>query len=186
MSSILSRSFCGRPCRARPRPWLRSDFRGLHSRRRPPPDAAAIVIPPRANAVEPTNGRPLGQRDRHITAIGRDGRMKWQVSNGYGKRSLVETAVGRYKSIIGRRLRARSLPKSPSVAPSSTACLPAHTRNPSAERQLRHDQRVQKIPVRSIPDPCTNAPASYSRRAEEAGLFIALRSIATSYPVLPK
>jgi hypothetical protein len=33
--------------------------------------------------------------------------MKWQVSTGYGKRSLVETAIGRYKSIIGLRLRAR-------------------------------------------------------------------------------
>jgi hypothetical protein len=38
----------------------------------------------------------------------RGGRMKWQVATGYGKRSLVETAIGRYKSIIGRRLRARS------------------------------------------------------------------------------
>jgi hypothetical protein len=36
--------------------------------------------------------------------------MKWQASNYYGKRSLVETAIGRYKSIIGRRLRARSFP----------------------------------------------------------------------------
>jgi len=27
---------------------------------------------------------------------------------GYGKRSLVEPAIGRYKSVIGRRLRARS------------------------------------------------------------------------------
>jgi hypothetical protein len=35
--------------------------------------------------------------------------MKWQIATGYGKRSLVETAIGRYKSIIGRRLRARSL-----------------------------------------------------------------------------
>ena len=34
--------------------------------------------------------------------------MKWQASTGYGKRALVETAIGRYKSIIGRRLRARS------------------------------------------------------------------------------
>jgi hypothetical protein len=72
--------------------------------------AAAIVIPPRANAVEPIDDKPPGQRDQHIAAISRDGRMKWQVSNGYGKRSLVETAIGRYKSIIGRRLRARSLP----------------------------------------------------------------------------
>lgn len=34
--------------------------------------------------------------------------MKWQAATDYGKRSLVETAIGRYKSIIGRRLRARS------------------------------------------------------------------------------
>lgn len=72
--------------------------------------AAVIVIPPRGSAVKPTDDRPPDQRDQHIAAIGRDGRMKWQVSNGYGKRSLVETAIGRYKSIIGRRLRARLLP----------------------------------------------------------------------------
>ena len=36
--------------------------------------------------------------------------MKWQASTGYGKRAWVETAIGRYKSLIGRRLRARSLP----------------------------------------------------------------------------
>ncbi|NLS08377.1 IS5 family transposase [Rhizobium sp. P32RR-XVIII] len=69
---------------------------------------AVIVIPPRANAVESIDDGRLGQRDLHIAAIRRDGRMKWQASNGYGKRSLVETAIGRYKAIIGRRLRARS------------------------------------------------------------------------------
>ncbi|MHC2419978.1 hypothetical protein ACVMB2_003888 [Sinorhizobium meliloti] len=70
--------------------------------------AAVIVIPPRANAIEPAGDQSPGQRDQHIAAISRDGRMKWQVSTGYGKRSLVETAIGRYKSIIGRRLRAGS------------------------------------------------------------------------------
>ncbi|NLS21330.1 IS5 family transposase [Rhizobium sp. P40RR-XXII] len=69
---------------------------------------AAVVIPPRANAIEWTGEEPSFQRDRHIAAISRDGRMKWQASTGYGKRALVETAIGRYKSIIGRRLRARS------------------------------------------------------------------------------
>lgn len=69
---------------------------------------ATIVIPPRINAVDPVGNRPLGQRDLHIAAISRDGRMKWQASTGYGKRALVETAIGRYKSLIGRRLRARS------------------------------------------------------------------------------
>ena len=69
---------------------------------------AAVVIPPRTNAVERPDSDPSRQRDRHIAAINADGRMKWQVATGYGKRSLVETAIGRYKSIIGRRLRARS------------------------------------------------------------------------------
>jgi hypothetical protein len=32
------------------------------------------------------------------------------MTDGYSKRSLVETAIGRYKSIIGLRLQARSLP----------------------------------------------------------------------------
>jgi hypothetical protein len=69
---------------------------------------AAVVIPPRSNAVDRSDTETASQRDRHIAAINTDGRMKWQAATGYGKRSLVETAIGRYKSIIGRRLRARS------------------------------------------------------------------------------
>jgi hypothetical protein len=69
---------------------------------------AAVVIPPRSNAVERQDIEPSNQRDCHTAAISIDGRMKWQAATGYGKRSLVETAIGRYKSIIGRRLRARS------------------------------------------------------------------------------
>ncbi|WP_137134195.1 IS5 family transposase [Rhizobium sp. FKY42] len=71
------------------------------------PDAA-VVIPPRANAVDRQDADLSSQRDRHIATINADGRMQWQAATGYGKRSLVETAIGRYKSIIGRRLRARS------------------------------------------------------------------------------
>ena len=73
------------------------------------PDAM-VVIPPRSNAVlsdtaetEPT------QRDRHIEMLARKGRMGWQKVVDYGKRSLVETAFYRYKILIGRRLRARTL-----------------------------------------------------------------------------
>jgi hypothetical protein len=36
--------------------------------------------------------------------------MAWQRATGYGRRSLAETAVGRYKAIIGSKLRARILP----------------------------------------------------------------------------
>jgi hypothetical protein len=69
---------------------------------------AAMVIPPRSNAVEQPDAGLPSQRDDHIAAIRAMGRMKWQVTTGYGKRSLIETAIGRYKSIIGHRLRARS------------------------------------------------------------------------------
>jgi hypothetical protein len=67
----------------------------------------AVVIPPRATAVlsgEP--GSPT-QRDRHLAMIAEQGRLAWQASTGYGQRSLVETTMGRYKSLIGPRLRAR-------------------------------------------------------------------------------
>ena len=33
--------------------------------------------------------------------------MAWQKAHDYGRRSLVETTMGRYKSIIGDRLRSR-------------------------------------------------------------------------------
>ena len=69
---------------------------------------ATVVIPPRANAVERPDTEPSTQRDRHIEAVKAGGRMKWQAATGYGKRSLIETAIGRYKAVIGRRLRARS------------------------------------------------------------------------------
>ena len=36
------------------------------------------------------------------------GRLGWQKAVGYGRRSLGETAVSRYKTIIGRSLRART------------------------------------------------------------------------------
>jgi hypothetical protein len=69
---------------------------------------ARIVVPPRSNAVERVAPEVSCQRNDHITSINIDGRLKWQVSTGYGKRALVETTMGRYKGIIGCRLRARS------------------------------------------------------------------------------
>ena len=43
-----------------------------------------------------------------LTDTTEKGRMAWQKANGYGRRSLVETAIGRYKHIIGPKLRVRS------------------------------------------------------------------------------
>ena len=41
--------------------------------------------------------------------IEQHGRIGWQRRSGYGQRSLVETAMYRYKTLIGRRLHARTL-----------------------------------------------------------------------------
>jgi len=66
-----------------------------------------VVIPPRATAVPGGEPGPPTQRDRHLAMITERGRLAWQASTGYGQRSLVETTMGRYKSLIGPRLRAR-------------------------------------------------------------------------------
>ena len=70
----------------------------------------AVVIPPRATAVPSANATTMPtQRDRHIALIADRGRLSWQKDTDYGKRALVETAMGRYKTIIGPRLRSRCL-----------------------------------------------------------------------------
>jgi transposase len=66
-----------------------------------------IIIPPRATAVPSTSGAP--QRNQHIASIEKHGRIGWQRRSGYNRRSLVETAMYRYKTIIGRRLLTRTL-----------------------------------------------------------------------------
>ena len=71
-------------------------------------DAVAVVIPPRDTAV-PSAGFEADPsvRDTHLLTIASLGRMGWQEVTDYGRRALVETAMGRYKGIIGAALRAR-------------------------------------------------------------------------------
>jgi hypothetical protein len=69
-----------------------------------------VIIPPRLTAVlSDEAGHNPSQRDKHILLIASRGRLGWQKETDYGRRALVETAMGRYKAIIGLRLRARSL-----------------------------------------------------------------------------
>jgi Transposase DDE domain len=69
---------------------------------------ASVVVPPRVTAV--AGETTAMQRDKHLTTIAEHGRMSWQRSSGYNRRSLAETAMFRYKTVIGRRLHARTLP----------------------------------------------------------------------------
>jgi hypothetical protein len=83
-------------------------YHAIEARQPEPPPK--IVIPPRRSAIlgphADTNPSP---RDGHIRAAREQGRSAWRKANGYGQRSLAETAIGRYKALIGPRLRARGL-----------------------------------------------------------------------------
>jgi predicted transposase YbfD/YdcC len=66
-----------------------------------------VVIPQRLTAVLSGETDPTAQRDRHLEMITDQGRLAWQKTTDYGQCSLVETTMGRYKALIGPRLRAR-------------------------------------------------------------------------------
>ncbi len=76
----------------------------------------------------PTAGTTPTQRDGHLQTIREKGRMGWQSAVGYGKRSPGESAVFRYKAIIGRGLRARTLPAQKTEARAACSVLNRMTR----------------------------------------------------------
>ena len=68
-----------------------------------------VIVPPRTNAgVSSENPKFQTQRDDHIIMIAQHGRSYWEDYTNYHRRLLVENAMGRYKGIIGPKLRSRS------------------------------------------------------------------------------
>ena len=49
--------------------------------------------------------------------------MAWQVSSGYNQRSRAETQMGRWKMVIGPKLKARSFPNQKTEAKIGTHIL---------------------------------------------------------------
>lgn len=86
-------------------------------------DDIVVVIPPRKTAVAGSESSSQNQRDRHFAMINTEGRLAWQEATGYGRRALVETTMGRYKSLIGPRLRARGFEAQQSEAAIGVAVL---------------------------------------------------------------
>ncbi len=82
-----------------------------------------VVIPPRSTAVPSGDPGVPTQGDRHLAMIAEQGRLSWQVTTDYGQRSLVETTMGRYKALIGPRLRARGFPAQQTEATIGVAVL---------------------------------------------------------------
>ena len=72
--------------------------------------AVRVLIPPGRNArLSLTPSAALQERNRNIRSISRLGRREWYKRSGYSKRAMVENAIYRYKTIIGRSMKSRAL-----------------------------------------------------------------------------
>ena len=68
-----------------------------------------VVIPPPKNATFSTNmAQDPTVRDYQIAHIKANGRISWQKASGYNQRNRIETQMGRWKAIIGPKLKART------------------------------------------------------------------------------
>jgi hypothetical protein len=68
-----------------------------------------VTIPPPKNAIlSPNAAKDPTARDCHIAEIAARGRMAWQKATGYNQRSRGETLMGRWKTVIGPKLKARN------------------------------------------------------------------------------
>jgi hypothetical protein len=99
-----------------------------------------IIPPPKTSVLSPDADENPTLRDQRITAIATRGRMAWQVSSGYNQRSRGETLIGRWKAIIGPKLKARSFPNQ---------TLICATRPINTPRYLALCNAVQSAPAQS-------------------------------------
>lgn len=82
----------------------------------PPRKGAAIRPPPRRKDVPPTRGEAVAR----IAEVGRDA---WKAETGYHRRSLAETAMLRYKTLIGPTLRSRIFDRQKVEAAVAVRCI---------------------------------------------------------------
>lgn len=82
----------------------------------PPRKGAAIRPPPGRPDVPPTRGAAVAR----IAEVGRDA---WKAETGYHRRSLAETAMLRYKTLIGPSLRSRAFERQKAEAAVAVRCI---------------------------------------------------------------
>lgn len=74
-------------------------------------DKGAVgLIPPRKDAVLRQHGNckaPAKPRDEVLRQVKKKGRKNWKLESGYHQRSLAETAMFRFKQLLGGKLCAR-------------------------------------------------------------------------------
>jgi hypothetical protein len=71
------------------------------------PNAKFIVPPCKGAVTGPTVATSPTQRDQPVLAVDAHGRMNWQKTTGYNRRSKVEASISRYKRVIGDTLKSR-------------------------------------------------------------------------------
>lgn len=70
-----------------------------------------ILVPPRKDAKIKIHGNTQGPphpRDTNLRRIRTGGRARWKTESGYHIRSLVESTIFRWKTLLGDRVRSRS------------------------------------------------------------------------------
>ena len=70
----------------------------------------SFIPPPKTAVLSAEAAISPNLRDKSVTAITGGGRIAWQASSGYNQRSRAETQMGRWKMVIGPKLKARSFP----------------------------------------------------------------------------
>lgn len=91
---------------------------------------AKPVIPPRTGAAitpPPTEKDAPATRGDAVRRIAEIGAKAWKVETGYHRRSLAETAMARYKSIIGPNLRSRNRDTQTTEAAIAVRCINTFT-----------------------------------------------------------
>jgi hypothetical protein len=68
-----------------------------------------VLIPPKKNAQLKPEVIFLRERNRNIRSRARLGKRQWHTKSGCSRRSMVENAMYRYKALIGRLMRSRTL-----------------------------------------------------------------------------
>jgi hypothetical protein len=69
-----------------------------------------VIIPPRKGALWiAAPSIAMRPRNRNLRAMREQGRRPWHKASGYSRRSRVENVIFRYKAILGRSMRTRSL-----------------------------------------------------------------------------
>ena len=120
----------------------------------------AAVIPPQDNAV-PSAGFEIDSspRDSHVLKIASLGRLGWQEVTGYGKRALVETAMGRCKWLIGERLRCRG-----GAARHAEAVVGAAVLNRMRDAARPNARRTRTASPTAARSPSMTMSCAFSRR----------------------